>query len=84
MANDEDVAVGRRLAEARLRAGLTQAEAGRRLGMAQSRIAKLEIGTRRLLWSEGVQLAQLYKVKLQAFLVDVPEVGGGGGARTKP
>jgi hypothetical protein len=52
--------------------------------MAQSRIAKLEIGTRRLLWSEGVQLAQLYKVKLQAFLVDVPEVGGGGGARTKP
>lgn len=71
MATEEDVAVGRRLAEARHGAGLSQAEVGRRLGIPQSRIAKLEIGTRRLLWSEGVELAELYDVQLQAFLVDV-------------
>jgi transcriptional regulator with XRE-family HTH domain len=71
MATEEDVAVGRRLAEARHGAGLSQAEVGRRLGIPQSRIAKLEVGTRRLLWSEGVELAGLYEVKLQAFLVEV-------------
>ena len=40
--SDEDLAVGRRLARARVAAGLTQTEAAKRLGFAQSRIAKLE------------------------------------------
>lgn len=77
MASEEDIAVGRRLAEARHAAGLTQAEVGRQLGIAQSRIAKLEIGTRRLLFSEALEFATLYKVKLAAFVAEVPEKGEG-------
>jgi transcriptional regulator with XRE-family HTH domain len=85
MATEEDVAVGRRLAEARHGAGLSQAEVGRRLGIPQSRIAKLEIGTRRLLWSEGVELAGLYDVQLQAFLIDiVAEDHDDGSPQTEP
>jgi transcriptional regulator with XRE-family HTH domain len=71
--SEEDLAVGRRLAAARNEASLSQAEVARRLGFAQSRIAKLEIGTRRLLFSEALSLAELYDVTLSAF---VPEQGG--------
>lgn len=64
----EDLAVGRRLAAARSAAGLSQAEAARRLGFAQSRIGKLEIGTRRLLFSEAIDLAELYGVGISDFV----------------
>ena len=66
--SDLDLAVGRRLAAMRNEAGLTQVEVGRRLGFAQSRIAKLEIGTRRLLFSEAIAIAELYGVTLSAFV----------------
>jgi transcriptional regulator with XRE-family HTH domain len=66
--SEEDLAVGRRLAAMRKEAGLSQVEAGRRLGFAQSRIAKLEIGTRRLLFSEAIDMAELYGVTLMAFI----------------
>lgn len=48
-------------------AGLSQAAAAIALGFAQSRIAKLETGSRRLLFSEAVDLARLYGVALDAF-----------------
>jgi transcriptional regulator with XRE-family HTH domain len=69
---EEDLAVGRRLARARHEIGLSQTDVGRRLGVAQSRIAKLEIGTRRLLFSEAVALATLYAVELGAFADNAP------------
>jgi hypothetical protein len=34
------------------------------MGFAQSRVGKLEIGTRRLLFSEAIGFAQLYEVTL--------------------
>lgn len=69
---EEDLAIGRRLADARTTAGLTQTEAARRLGFAQSRVAKLEIGTRRLLFSEAVDLATLYEVSVLDFIPSSP------------
>lgn len=68
--NPQDQAVGERLAAARRVAGLSQAMAATRLGTAQSRIAKLETGARRLLFSEAVDLARLYGVPIEDF---VPE-----------
>lgn len=77
--SSEDLAVGARLAAARHGAGLSQAGAARELGFAQSRIAKLEIGTRRLLFSEAVALARLYRVGLDDFVpVDPSPVDGEG------
>jgi HTH-type transcriptional regulator/antitoxin HipB len=73
LVSEEDLAVGRLLAAARSKAGLTQAEAAARLGFAQSRIAKLEIGTRRLLFSEAVDLAGLYAVDISAFVPPATE-----------
>lgn len=67
--SEEDLAVGRRLAAARTAANLTQAAAASRLGFAQSRVAKLEIGTRRLLFSEAIDLADLYGVEIDDFVV---------------
>jgi DNA-binding XRE family transcriptional regulator len=62
--SEHDQLVGSRLAAARKRAGLTQAEAAKRLGFAQSRVAKLETGTRRLLFSEAISFADLYGAAL--------------------
>ncbi len=62
--SEHDRQVGLRLAEARKRAGLSQVESARRMGFAQSRVGKLEIGTRRLLFSEAIGFAQLYEVTL--------------------
>lgn len=72
-AADEDLAVGRRLAAARSETGLSQAAVARELGVAQSRIAKLEIGTRRLLFSDAISLARLYGVELSAFVPDTSD-----------
>jgi transcriptional regulator with XRE-family HTH domain len=68
VASAEDVAVGQRLALARRETKLTQAQAANHIGVAQSRIAKLETGTRRLLFSEAVALADLYRCRLTAFV----------------
>lgn len=65
---EEDLAVGQRLAAARTAAGMSQSEAARQLGFAQSRIAKLEIGTRRLLFTEAVDLAKVYGVEITEFV----------------
>ena len=60
-------AVGRLLGDAREKARLPQSEVARRLGIAQSRIARLELGKRRLLYWEAVAMAQLYGVDISAF-----------------
>lgn len=75
--SEEDLEVGTLLAAARHRAGLSQAAAAAMLGFAQSRIAKLEIGTRRLLFSEAVDLARLYGVELDAFVPSGDATGAG-------
>lgn len=56
-------AIGRLLAAGRERAGMSQAEAARALGIPQSQIAKLELGTRQLQFIEGMRLATLYSMK---------------------
>ncbi len=66
--SEEDLAVGRRLAAIRSDVGLSQTEVARQLGFAQSRIAKLETGTRRLLFSDAVAITDLYGVGLSALL----------------
>lgn len=70
MANDTTAvhrAIGTLLGNARAVAGLSQSEVAKRLGVAQSRIAKLELGTRRLLFVEAVELAEVYGVDLARF-----------------
>lgn len=62
-----DRAVGRRLAEQRKKAGMTQVEVAGRMGFAQSRVAKLETGARRLLFSEAIAFADLYGIRLSAL-----------------
>lgn len=44
----------------RVEAGLSQAEAGNQLGVAQSVIAKIEGGQRSLMYLEALALAELY------------------------
>jgi transcriptional regulator with XRE-family HTH domain len=74
--SEHDQQVGRRLAAARAKLGLSQTEVGRRMGFAQSRVAKLETGTRRLLFSEAIGFADLYGISLSDL---VPRDGGGLG-----
>ncbi len=62
--------VGRRLAEARRAAGLSQTEVGHRLDVPQSRVAKLETGDRRLQYLEAFAYAALYEVEPGFFQPD--------------
>lgn len=61
---DEHAAIGRRLADLRRRSGLSQVEAARSAGMSQTKLARLETGARRLLFSDAVRLATGYGVSL--------------------
>ena len=54
---------GRLAAAARIRAGLTQVEVAKRLGVPQTRIAKIELGKRGITFVEGLELAELYSVR---------------------
>ncbi|MDP2675311.1 MAG: helix-turn-helix transcriptional regulator [Dehalococcoidia bacterium] len=56
-----------RLREARRQAGLTQAEAARRLGKPQSFLSKCESGERRVDFVELLVLAELYGVEISFF-----------------
>jgi len=59
---EEARTIGRRLAEARESAGLSQLEVARQLGVPQSSIAKLELGLRQLRFIEGLRLAEIYGI----------------------
>lgn len=61
---EQDQVVGLLLGDARQGAGLSQPEVARRVGTSQSRIAQLELGRRRLLFTEALVLAELYDVAL--------------------
>ena len=70
LATDEDAvhrAIGRLLGDAREAAGLPQTYAARALGLTQSRVARLELGRRRLLFWEAVAFAALYRVPITTF-----------------
>ena len=58
----------RRLREARLRAGLTQDEAGRALGTTQQFINRCEAGDRRVDVLELLDFARLYRVPVEWLL----------------
>ena len=57
-----------RLILARVRAGMTQTEAAKQLGVPQSRISRIETGERRIDVAEMVELAKLYDVPVQELL----------------
>ena len=60
-----DQIVGMLLGDAREAAGLSQPEVARRVGTSQTRIAQLELGRRRLLFTEALVLADLYDIELR-------------------
>jgi transcriptional regulator with XRE-family HTH domain len=64
MPDGADETIGRLLGDAREDAGLPQSAAAKALGAAQSKIAKIELGRRRLLFVEAALLAQLYGVSI--------------------
>jgi transcriptional regulator with XRE-family HTH domain len=57
--------IAAQLIRTRLDEGMTQSEVASRLNWHQSRIAKLENGTRKLSFSEALQLAAAYRVGLE-------------------
>ncbi len=67
MPPDADSIIGRLIGDAREDAGVPQTAAAAALGVPQSRIAKLELGRRRLLFVEAALLAELYGVRPDAF-----------------
>lgn len=75
--------VGQLLGDAREAAGLPQSHAARLMGVAQSRIAKLELGRRRLLFIEAVQLAKLYGVPVSRFDPGAVATSARGGRRPR-
>ena len=58
----------RRLREARLRAGLTQDEVGRRLGRNQQFVQRCEAGDRRIDVLELIDFARLYESSAEALI----------------
>jgi hypothetical protein len=46
---------------------MSQGKVAKRLAVAQSRIAKLELWTRRLLYVEALDLAEIYGVDVSSF-----------------
>lgn len=70
--------IGARLSAARHSVGMSQAGAARVLGVSQSRVAKLELGQRRLTYLEAIRFAQLYQVAIDGFApLDPPEPHSG-------
>lgn len=58
------VLLGRILGDARERAGFSQASAARALGMVQSTLAAIETGDRRLLFTDAIKVASLYRIPM--------------------
>lgn len=57
-----------RLREARVRAGLSQAEAAERLGLHRPAVSAIEAGTRRVLAEELASFSTLYEVSVNWLL----------------
>ncbi|WP_030173167.1 helix-turn-helix domain-containing protein [Spirillospora albida] len=65
--------IGRRIAEARERAGLTQAELAERIGLVRSSLAKAEGGSRRVSALELARVAQALDTRIEWFVEEAPE-----------
>lgn len=65
--------IGRRIAEARGRAGLTQEALADRLALARSSLAKIEGGSRRVTALELARVAEELGTRIEWFLEDAPE-----------
>ena len=64
--------IGQRIAEARGRAGLTQAALASAIGLDRSSLAKIEIGTRRVSALELSRIADALRQRVEWFLEDAP------------
>lgn len=74
-----DRSLGERLAAAREQAGMTQLAAAKAIGLPQSAVAKLERGKRRLLFLEGLRLADLYGLECRDLDPSLGAATAGGG-----
>jgi transcriptional regulator with XRE-family HTH domain len=75
MTTEQDIAVGHAVAAARRAANLSRAGVGRILGVTPGRLATLEAGSQRLLFTDALKLAALYRVKPAAFLAGANYLG---------
>jgi Zn-dependent peptidase ImmA (M78 family) len=66
----DDAGIGARLQVARRAIGLTQADAGKQLGMVTSTVSAIEAGKRSVSGAELYQFAQIYKRPLAYFFAD--------------
>jgi transcriptional regulator with XRE-family HTH domain len=65
--------MGQRIAEARGRAGLTQAQLASAVSLDRSALAKIETGSRRVSALELASLAESLGVRIEWFVQDAPE-----------
>ena len=72
MASTDGAAVGRRIAEARARAGLTQAELAARVSLDRSALTKIENGTRRVSALELARIANTVGERIEWFVTETP------------
>lgn len=68
----DGVALGQRIASARVRAGLTQQELAAEIGMDRSALAKIERGDRRVTALELARIAEASGNRFEWFLEDAP------------
>jgi Zn-dependent peptidase ImmA (M78 family)/transcriptional regulator with XRE-family HTH domain len=72
MSGVDGQAIGRRVAEARIRAGLTQLDLARVVGLDRSALAKVEIGARRVSALELARIAEETGEAFEWFVTDPP------------
>jgi transcriptional regulator with XRE-family HTH domain len=65
-------AMGERIAAARLRASMTQAELASALGVDRSVLAKIEVGARRVTALELSRIAEAVDERIEWFVSDAP------------
>lgn len=63
-----DADIGAAVAAARIAAGLTQVGLASQLGVSQSRVARIETGSRRLSFAQAIVLAEILEVAITAFV----------------
>jgi transcriptional regulator with XRE-family HTH domain len=78
MAHPVDVTVGARVRELRIRAGVSQVELGRKLGVSFQQIQKYEKGSNRMGASRLVQVADALGAPLESLFEDVSLKGAAG------
>ncbi|MFC0006968.1 helix-turn-helix domain-containing protein [Micromonospora siamensis] len=72
MATTDSEAMGRRIAEARARTGLTQEELAAQISIDRSALAKIEKGSRRVSALELARIAHVLQERIEWFVLDTP------------